>query len=398
MVDTKYRWDFIGLSTDTKPTPADSDKVVDGSTFYCSDTSKLYVYCKDDWYEKKPLGGGGGGGTSYTAGSGIDITNNTISVDTQTIQPKLTAGSNVTISDNTISATDTTYSAFTGTDGQTAGASGLVPAPATTDVDKFLKSDGTWTTAGGGGGITELSSADYDYPTDNPTSIAIWNLEPGVYRTVGGTNLKMNTTDYDWEESGPCTIIVNNSGSNTWTEAVLYSYNFTLGSNVGRFVITGPNGQKSRNENATAPAIMQTIGSEQDKVMSQDATTKMIYADGATAYKIAIGNNSSASGARGVAIGQGASAGGQYSIALGAGAECIRNGGVSFGGSVTYNGQMNIGAVGSYGYNNTSFRLLSGLYDGQNAHDAVTVSQINTLIDAINSALSVSIPHIGASN
>lgn len=61
MVEQHYRWDFVGLSTDTKPTPETSEKVVDGSTFYCSDTSKLYVFCKDTWYERKSLGGGGGG-------------------------------------------------------------------------------------------------------------------------------------------------------------------------------------------------------------------------------------------------------------------------------------------------------------------------------------------------
>lgn len=44
------------------------------------------------------------------------------------------------------------YSDFTGTDGQSDGAAGLVPAPTTTDAGKFLKSDGTWDTAGGGGG------------------------------------------------------------------------------------------------------------------------------------------------------------------------------------------------------------------------------------------------------
>lgn len=80
MVAQKYRWDFIGLSTDTKPTPQTSEKVVNGSTFYCSDTSKLYVFCDGTWYERKPLGGGGGGG-SYIAGTGIDITDGTISLD-----------------------------------------------------------------------------------------------------------------------------------------------------------------------------------------------------------------------------------------------------------------------------------------------------------------------------
>lgn len=65
MVAQHYRWDFIGLSTDTKPTPETSEKVVDGSTYYCADNSKLYVYCKNNWYERKSLGGGGGGG-DYT--------------------------------------------------------------------------------------------------------------------------------------------------------------------------------------------------------------------------------------------------------------------------------------------------------------------------------------------
>lgn len=58
MVNNRFRWDFIGLSTDVKPTPANSEKVVDGSTYYCSDTSKLYVFCKDTWYEKTATGGG----------------------------------------------------------------------------------------------------------------------------------------------------------------------------------------------------------------------------------------------------------------------------------------------------------------------------------------------------
>lgn len=62
-------------------------------------------------------------GTTYTAGDGIDITNDEISVDTSVVatqtdlsskQDTLTAGSNISISNNTISATDTTYSAGSG--------------------------------------------------------------------------------------------------------------------------------------------------------------------------------------------------------------------------------------------------------------------------------------------
>ena len=46
------RWDFIGLSSEDKPTPATTVKVVDGSTFYEADTSKLYFWTRDRWYEK----------------------------------------------------------------------------------------------------------------------------------------------------------------------------------------------------------------------------------------------------------------------------------------------------------------------------------------------------------
>ena len=67
---------------------------------------------------------GGGGGGSYTAGTGIDITSDVISLDATTQstlsavagkQDALTAGSNVSISaQNVISATDTTYGIISG--------------------------------------------------------------------------------------------------------------------------------------------------------------------------------------------------------------------------------------------------------------------------------------------
>lgn len=51
-IQNSTRWDFIGLSSEDKPTPATSNKVVDGSTFYEANTSKLYFWTKDRWYEK----------------------------------------------------------------------------------------------------------------------------------------------------------------------------------------------------------------------------------------------------------------------------------------------------------------------------------------------------------
>lgn len=72
------------------------------------------------------------------------VDNTNIVWDTLAYQPKLTAGSNITISGDTISATDTTYSNFTGATSSTAGAAGLVPAPAAGDEAKALHGDGTW--------------------------------------------------------------------------------------------------------------------------------------------------------------------------------------------------------------------------------------------------------------
>lgn len=50
--NNSIRWDFIGLSSQDKPTPNTSKKVVDGSTFFEADTSKLYFWTKDQWYNK----------------------------------------------------------------------------------------------------------------------------------------------------------------------------------------------------------------------------------------------------------------------------------------------------------------------------------------------------------
>ena len=38
---------------------------------------------------------------------------------------------------------------------------------------------------------------------------------------------------------------------------------------------------------------------------------------------------------------------------------------------------MNIGSTStSWGYNNSNYRLISGVYDGQSTHDAATVGQL----------------------
>ncbi len=68
-------------------------------------------------------------------------------VTTREASVKVVAGTNITgtYSSGTMTISGN-YSAFTGATSGAAGVAGLVPAPASGDTDKYLKSDGTWGT------------------------------------------------------------------------------------------------------------------------------------------------------------------------------------------------------------------------------------------------------------
>lgn len=118
------------------------------------------------------------------------------------------------------------------------------------------------------------------------------------------------------------------------------------------------------------PEVVQATGTSTTNVMSQNATTSMVFADPSTKYKIRLGFNSGASGFAGAAIGYASRANAQGSVALGA---CS---------STTHPGEVNIGSTETpYGYNNSNYRLLSGLYEGQSEHDAAIVGQITPITD-----------------
>lgn len=203
---------------------------------------------------------------------------------------------------------------------------------------------------------------------------------------------------------------------------------------------------------------VQTTGTSTTDVMSQDATTKMIYPDIASnPYKMVIGDGSIGGTNKGVAIngaiysglnsgsiaigapdgsyaqigqngranssvaiGSAAAVGRGYnSVSIGASSYC--NSGQDAGENVaigynsyagngnvtgtvslgarskpTRQGEVNVGNTANQGYNNTAYRVIGGVHDGQDAHDVVTVEQLNATIDAINTATGSSIPHVGA--
>lgn len=183
------------------------------------------------------------------------------------------------------------YDDFVGTDGTTAGEAGLVPAPATTDANKYLKSNGTWSTVQAG------------------------------------------------------------------------------------------------------PTVVQTIGTSVSYVMSQDAATKMVYSN-ASRRKIKIGTSSASPGTDSIGIGAGAGAIGNYNVVIGASTE-ISNDSVSgaialgYGAKASQKGQFDVstGLLSGVGYNNSSYRLLTGLYDPQNAHDAATKGYVDGLVGDVEAAL-----------
>lgn len=278
---------------------------------------------------------------SLTAGTGVDITNNTVSVDTSVIQEKLTAGNNVaisndnvisatdttytagtniTISNNEISATDTTYSNFVGTDGTAAGSAGLVPAPATTDAGKFLKADGTWDTAGGGG--------------------------PTVVQTTG-------TSTTDVMSQNAATKLVFSKGDTTTASINIGLGNMnSLGGSVDFKPITiGVKAKADRKYNSIA------IGSASDGLNpSASATGEATIAVGSL--------NTRASGISSVAIGTEANVSGNYSVGIGGNSSTSRHSTVSVG-----NGTANT----DYGT-----RYIANVRDPAQAQDAATKKYVDT--------------------
>lgn len=168
----------------------------------------------------------------------------------------------------------------------------------------------------------------------------------------------------------------------------------------------------------SGPTVVQTTGTSTADVMSQNAVTSMIYQDPATKQRVQLGNNAyadtqaiaigplnstttgaiaigyqtAATGRHSVAIGRSVTEIQDYSVAIGGGHGILNAGqgcvSLGFGSRATTTGEMNIGSTDtSYGYNSSNYRLLTGLYDPQNAHDAATKGYVDGLVGNVASAL-----------
>lgn len=264
------------------------------------------------------------------------------------------------------------YEDFVGTDGTAAGEAGLVPAPATTDAGKFLSASGLWEEVAGGGGITELTSADYNYPDDNPTGVALWRLDGGLYKTSGSVNCFISTSTTTNPSSGETILILKAPSSNP-----NYARTFIM--------LQNPN-----SSNLPGTFLVNNFGSD---VLDGNkwATLSNIYADPSTRNNVQIGGSSPSALNTSVAIGAGAAAQGSRSVGIGPYANTGQSYSVALGASssTSSGGEVSIGGanLGTHGYNNSSYRLLTNVYDPQNDHDAATKGYVDGLVGNVALAL-----------
>lgn len=259
------------------------------------------------------------------------------------------------------------------------------------------------------GGATELTSADYNYPTNNPDRVALWLLEPGVYVWKDGVTINASNTTLasDYRQA-----IIGETDPNTYKLIMTFGDGSSMTSghrNLVRAFYVGTDGTSNGARSVlTTDQRVQTTGTSTTDVMSQNATTSMIFADPATQYKIKIGAGASASeGNDGIEIGHEASATGTNGIALGyqsttanvvnamalgRNAVAVARGSIALGSNSGTNilavGTMDISTTNTAdGYSSSNYRLLTGLYDGQSAHDAVTKGQLDSrVIGSLTSA------------
>lgn len=127
---------------------------------------------------------------------------------------------------------------FTGTDGTTAGTSGLVPAPTTADGDKYLKGDGTWGTVSGGSSYTagngisidannEISIDDTvvaelsDLPTDfTGATASVAGAHGLVPAPAAGDQGKVLHGDGTWQDATAKLIEMSYGESNAWAKFI----------------------------------------------------------------------------------------------------------------------------------------------------------------------------------
>lgn len=219
------------------------------------------------------------------------------------------------------------------------------------------------------------------------------------------------TTYYRWSVSGATFTLIGSEGpyyTKSQTDTLVNVKADASTTYTKTEVDTALSGKANTSD---VPTVVQSPGTSTTDVMSQNAATRLIYPDYSSTVSKAIkiiGSNPSSVHSEEVTIGYGVSANagraavgvgyqannnGNRSVAIGNYARATADGSIAIGEGAyaSTRGEMNIGTSTSasygtsYGYNNTAYRLLTGLYDGQSDHDAATYGQVISY-SAINGA------------
>ena len=202
------------------------------------------------------------------------------------VTQKVSSGENIasiTIDGTTteLYATDTTYSDFTGSTSQTAGAHGLVPAPTTSDTNKYLKGDGTWSTVDAGSDVTVIQKVSSG---ENIASI-----------TVDGTTTELYATEYTAATSAPSDIDTTGAvGTSTNYARQDHTHKIALatGDNNGQVKIAGTNvSVKGLNNSAYKDYTTSVTSGSNDLVTSGAVYTAIDNLPEPMVYKGTLGEN-----------------------------------------------------------------------------------------------------------
>ena len=273
--------------------------------------------------------------------------------------------------DTTIEVSDTTYSDFTGTDGTAAGVAGLVPAPATTDAGKFLKADGTWDTAGGGG--TTYTAGDGIDITDDTISVDTDTIQEKL--TAGtGIDITNNTISATGGGGGGDTVYSDKSTSNSATGGAVYIGNLDTNQDEQPDPTTTDNHYRYfwalpfDNNQIPQQRSINIFGQNEGMNSISLGVNAIARLDSQVAIGAQTLNNYSAT--EGVALGYSARSQAASSVALGARATATRA------------GEVNVGNTSGEGYNNTNYRVIGGVHDPVDNHDAATKGYVDPTTDS----------------
>lgn len=237
---------------------------------------------------------------------------------------------------------------------------------------------------------------------DTALSGKVDNATLNDYATTSAMNTalagKANTADVYTKTQVDTALDGKADASTTYTKTEVDTALDAKANTADLAIVATTNSYNDLDNLPTLPTIVQTTGTSQTNVMSQNAITSMVYADPANKTKVQIGGQASG-GSLQVAIGYLANASNNYyACAIGANSKADAAGAVAmgcravvsglygialgYGAKATTQGQFDV-STGDYttnGYNNSNYRLLTGLYDPQNAHDAATKGYVDTSI------------------